>query len=93
MNSSDAEALSLLMLQLNARMNDSVWFVKEKGDPQEFDAYRRQAGEVMGALLEVVESIYVKHPHLRPKELGGEYVVDPNVFANRFYEPPDPNSA
>lgn len=92
MNSSDAEALSILMLQLNARMNDSVWFVKEKGDPQEFAAYRQRAAEVMGALHEVAESIYAQHPRLRPRELGGQYVVDANVFAGRFYEPSDPNA-
>jgi hypothetical protein len=87
MNSADAEVLSLLMLQLNAKMNDSVWFVKEKGAPEEFTAYRLQAAEVMGALHGIAETLYTRHPHLRPTELGGTYSMDPTVFKDRFYVP------
>jgi hypothetical protein len=87
MNSPDAEALSLLVLQLNAKMNDSVWFVKEKGGPEEFNAYRQQAAEVMGALHGIAETLYARHPHLRPAELGGTYAIDPAVFEDRFYVP------
>lgn len=87
MNSADAEALSLLMLQLNARMNDSVWFVKEQGAPEEFAEYRLHAGKVMGSLLDIVEALYARHPHLRPMELGGTYSVDPAIFGGRFHVP------
>ena len=87
MNSPAAEALSLLVLQLNAKMNDSVAFVKEKGTPGEFDAYRLQAAEVMGALHGIAETLYARHPHLRPAELGGTYLIAPAVFENRFYVP------
>jgi hypothetical protein len=87
MNSTDTEALSLLVLQLNAKMNDSVGFVKEKGTPEEFTAYRLQAAEVMGALHGIAEALYVQHPHLRPAELGGPYSIDPAVFKDRFYVP------
>jgi len=85
MNSTDAEALSLLILQLNARMNDSVRFMKEKGTPEEFTAYRLQAAEVMGALHGIAETLYAQHPHLKPSELGGTYSVDPAVFKDSFY--------
>ena len=87
MNSTDAEALSLLILQLNARMNDSVAFVKEKGASEEFTAYRLQAAEVMGALHGIAETLYAQHPHLRPAELGGTYSVDSAVFKDRFHVP------
>lgn len=87
MNSTDAEALSLLMLQLNARMNDSVWFVKEKGAPEEFTEYRSQVAEVMGALHGIAEALYARHPQLRPVELGGTYSVDPAIFKDRFHVP------
>jgi hypothetical protein len=87
MNSADTEALSLLVLQLNAKMNDSVWFVKEKGAPEEFAEYRRQAADVMGALHGIAESLYARHPHLRPAELGGTYSLDPALFKDRFYVP------
>jgi hypothetical protein len=87
MNSTDTEALSLLVLQLNAKMNDSVAFVKEKGTPGEFTAYRRQAAEVMGALHGIAETLYARHPDLRPVELGGTYSIEPTVFEDRFYVP------
>ncbi|CAN7156149.1 hypothetical protein [Polaromonas sp. LjRoot131] len=87
MNSPAAEALSLLVLQLNAKMNDSLAFVKEKGEPEEFTAYRLQAAEVMGALHGIAETLYARHPHLRPAELGGTYSIDPAVFKDRFYVP------
>jgi hypothetical protein len=85
MNSPDAEALSLLVLQLNAKMNDSVAFVKEKGRPDEFTAYRLQAAEVMGALHGIAETLYVQHPDLRPVELGGAYSIDSAIFRDRFH--------
>jgi hypothetical protein len=87
MNSADTEALSLLVLQLNAKMNDSVGFVKEKGAPAEFAEYRRQAAEVMGALHGIAETLYARHPHLRPTELGGTYSLDLAIFKDRFYVP------
>ena len=87
MNSVDTEAISLLMLQLNAKMNDSVWFVKEKGAPEEFTTYRLQAAEVMSALHGIAETLYSRHPHLRPTELGGTYSIDPAVLEGRFYVP------
>ena len=87
MNSADAEALGILMLQLNSKMNDSVWFVQEKGTPEELSGYRRQAAEVMSALLDIVNTIYEQHPHLRPQDLGGPCPVNPGIFKDRFYVP------
>ncbi len=92
MNSTDSEKLSILMLQINSLMNDSVLFVKEKGSSEDFQDYRKLAGEVMGALGDVMNSIYAKHPQLRPKELGGAYYLNSDIFADRFYEPSDPNA-
>ena len=93
MNLADSEKLGILLLQLNSLMNDSVWFVKEKGDEAEFLAYRRQAAEVMGALCDAMNSIYVKHPELQPRDLGGQYTIDKAIYSNRFYVPKDPSAA
>lgn len=79
----------MLLLQLNAKMNDSVWFVKEKGTPHEFATYRRRAAEVMATLLDAAEFVYAGHPHLRPDYLDGTYVVSPAIFKDRFYVPKD----
>jgi hypothetical protein len=87
MHNVDAEALSILMLQLNAKMNDSIWLVKEKGTREDFAAYRPLAAEVMGALFFVTEGIYAEHPQLRPEQFGGTYPVDPAIFKDRFYVP------
>jgi hypothetical protein len=87
MNSSDAEALSLLMLQVNSKINESVWFVKDKGTAEEFDSYRAQAAQVMAALLDVCNSIYERYPHLQPEELGGPYSIQKPILGDRFYVP------
>lgn len=87
MNNAEAEALSILMLQLNSKMNDSVWFVKEKDTLEAFEEYRMQAGQVMGTLFLIMKAIYDKHPDLRPVQLGGEYVLDTSIYKDRFYTP------
>jgi hypothetical protein len=63
--------------------------VQERGDEEEFLAYRRQAAEVMGGLCEAMNSIYAKYPDLQPSELGGRYVIDKAIYSQRFYGPND----
>ncbi|HVK55078.1 MAG TPA: hypothetical protein VM532_08630 [Burkholderiales bacterium] len=82
-----AEKISVLMLQLNAKLNDSIAFVRDNCSKEEFETYRKAAGMLMGSiLLDIEEPIYQEHPTLRPNGLGGPYKVDPRIFEPRFYE-------
>jgi hypothetical protein len=81
-----AEALSLLMMRVNSNLNDSIALVRDRCDPEDLRWYRREAGKVMGALLDLEEKLWTEHPALRPCEMKGSYVVDPSNFESRFYE-------
>ena len=81
-----AEALSLLMMRINANLDDSVAFVRDKCSVEELQWYRGEVGKVMGAVcLDIEEMLWAEHPELRPRELNGKYVVDPSNFEPRFY--------
>jgi hypothetical protein len=81
-----AEALSLLMMRINSNLDDSVALVRDKCSVEEFQWYRREVGKVMGALyLDIEEKLWAEHPELRPREMDGNYVVDPSKFEPRFY--------
>jgi hypothetical protein len=87
MNVEVAEKLAILMLQINSKLNDSVAYVRDTCDKEEFEAHRKAVGNLMGAiLLDVEEPIYKEHPSLRPDGLDGPYKVDPKIFEPRFYE-------
>jgi hypothetical protein len=46
--------------------------VMEQCSKEEYQAYRRAVGKVMGAMLtEIMDPIYREHPDLKPKELKG----------------------
>jgi hypothetical protein len=65
-----AEAVSKLMLEYGAKLNDSVRIVMEKCSEEEFHTYRLAVGKVMGAMLiEIMNPIYREHPDLKPKML------------------------
>ena len=65
-----ASRVSDLMLELGAKLNESLVLVKERCTEQEFKAYRTVVGKLMGEmLLEVMNPLYVSHPDLKPKEL------------------------
>jgi len=75
------------MLQINSQLNDSIAFIRDNGSKEEFEAYRKAAGMLMGSiLLDIEEPIYKEHPSLRPDGLDGPYKVDPKIFEPRFYE-------
>jgi hypothetical protein len=82
-----AEALSLLMMRINANLDDSIALMLDNGSVEEVAWYRQEAGKIMGALmLEIEERLWSEHPSLRPKELGGSYVVPTSSFEPRFYQ-------
>jgi hypothetical protein len=40
----------------------------------------------MGAVfLDIEEKLWAEHPELRPREMDGNYVVNPSNFEPRFY--------
>jgi len=43
--------ISALMLEINAKLNESVRGVQETCDDDDFRAYRRAVGEIMGEIL------------------------------------------
>ena len=82
-----AETLSLLMMRINANLDDSVALVLDNCSAEELAWYRREAANIMGAvMLEIEEKLWSEHPSLRPKEFGGSYVVPTSTFEPRFYQ-------
>ena len=82
----DAEKISILMMQINSQLNDSVAFVRDKGTEAEFTEYRRKAAYVMGRAIDILNDLYVDHPRLKPEYMGGSYVVDSGIYKDRFYQ-------
>lgn len=65
-----AKVISELMLEFGARLDGSVKMIKERGEPEEFESYRRAVGKVMGSmLLDVMNPLYEEHPDLKPEGL------------------------
>jgi len=85
MQESDAEKISILMMQINSKVNDSAAFVRDNGTDKEYQEYKRNAGQVTKNILDIASRIYVDHPNLKPQQLGGKYQVDESIFADRFY--------
>ncbi len=81
-----AEALSLLMMRINSNLNDSVAMVRDKCSAEDLKWYRQEVGNIMGAVcLDIEERLWKEHPSLRPREMKGDYMVDPANFEPRFY--------
>lgn len=69
-DSSVAKRVSSLMIEILDRLNDSTAMVMELSSPEEFKAYRRAAGAVMGEIvLEILNPLYSRHPDLKPPEM------------------------
>jgi hypothetical protein len=85
MERDDAEKISILMMQINSLLDQSVAFVRDKGSEPEFSDYRLKAAHVMGGVIDILNELYVTHPDLKPSQVGGLYTVAPSIFANRFY--------
>jgi hypothetical protein len=70
MKKETAEAISKLMLDCGAKLDDSVRIVMENCSKEEFHAYRCAVGKVMGTMLtEIMNPIYREHPDLKPEKL------------------------
>ena len=87
MNRENAEKLSVLLMQLNAKMDDTVYFVKENDEKGLFQDYHRTAGKIMASLyLDIQKKLWEEYPELITNQMGGEYQVEPELFEPKFYE-------
>ncbi len=69
-NKDIAREINLLMLKIGADIDKSIAMVKDNCTQEEFEAYRKAAGKIMGdMLLEVMNPIYKTHPDLKPTEM------------------------
>ena len=69
-NQAIAKQISLLMLEIGAKLDASVIDAKPYLQNSEFLAYRRAVGRLMGImLLEVMNPLYQQHPDLKPSQL------------------------
>lgn len=65
-----AKEVSQLMIEYGAKLDASVALVKQKCSAEEFEAYRKAVGKIMGyMLLDVMNPLYEKYPDLKPAEL------------------------
>lgn len=65
-----AEQLIDVLNDCSNRMDKSIRLVQEKCSEEEFIAYRKAAGLVMGYLYtDALAPIYKQHPELEPPEL------------------------
>jgi len=89
MNREEAEALSILLLQVVGRLDQSAAFVRDKESKAIWAEYRHAVGRAMAAVsLDLAEPLWVRYPELRPEHLGGPYKVNPNIYQPLFYDPP-----
>jgi len=84
---SDAESTSLLILRLNAALDAHLGQLQASCEAGEFVEQRRLFGKAMSALLDIANPLYRAHPHLKPVQLGGPFVVPAWVFEPRPFVP------
>ncbi len=85
MNLRLSEETSLLILGLNAALNQHLVKLHANMTATEFDTLRMPFGYAMSALLEIVNPIYKEHPSLLPVQMDGSYVVADSVY-QRYLE-------
>jgi len=82
----DAERLSILMLQIGAKLDESVAFVVDHDSESSAASYKRVVAELMASVhLDILERLWRDHPRLRPTQMNGSYAVDPLLYEPRFY--------
>lgn len=66
-----AAQVNALMLEYSAKLDQTVSLLREHCSDEEFQAYRRGIGRVMGYMFtEIMTPIYDEHPDLRPPSLA-----------------------
>lgn len=70
-----ARQISELMLSYGAKLNDSLFLVKNNSSEKEYLEYRTAVGTIMGYMFtDIMIKIYKEHPSLKPNglEVGPE---------------------
>jgi len=63
-----ASQINSLMLEISNRVNESIRLVQAECSDEEFKAYRRAAGYILGyAYTDVLVPLYEHHPDLKPE--------------------------
>ncbi len=93
MTREEAEQLSILYLQLVAKLNQSIEFVRDKDTKENFQTYCQAAGKAMASIMfELEEPLWKRFPELEPEALGGSYIIDPAIHEPLFYWDEDGNT-
>ncbi|MCF7223819.1 hypothetical protein [Marilutibacter chinensis] len=88
MTKEEAESLSIALLQIVSRLDQSAAFVQDKDNKASWDKYQHAVGRAMAAVsLDLAEPLWARFPELRPEQLGGPYKVDLGIYEPRFYDP------
>jgi hypothetical protein len=63
-----AAQINELMLEITAKVTDSIYMVLEQCTPEEAERYRKGASYVLGyAYTDVLVPLYAEHPGLKPE--------------------------
>ncbi|WP_417505433.1 hypothetical protein [Marinomonas gallaica] len=88
MTEQEAEELSVVLLKVVGLLDQTAAFVRDKDSTENWEKYRRAVGKAMGEIyLEMEEPLWERFPHLKPKQLGGSYEIDPQIYEPNFYVP------
>jgi hypothetical protein len=70
-NTAVARQISELMIEVSGRLDSSIVKVKTQCSSEEFEAYKRAVGRILGeVLLEVLNPLYAEHPSLKPPQMN-----------------------
>ena len=88
MNIQEAEELSILLMQISGKLDQSVRFVLDKDTNSNFETYRLNVGKIMGELyLDMLRPLWDRYPELLPEDMGGPYKINPKIYEPSFYMP------
>lgn len=88
MTTEEAEKLSIALMQVMGRLDETASFVRDKDDKAAWDQYRHAVGRAMATVaLDLAEPLWRRFPELKPESLGGPCKRDPQIYEPRFYVP------
>jgi hypothetical protein len=75
-----AERLSLLLVRHAHELDASVALVRESQGSRDFSRYRDAVSRILlTQLTDVLNPLYIEHPDLKPREMGGPYELPRDV--------------
>lgn len=58
-----------MMFECTVKLDESIALVQTSCSEEEFKAYRREAGNIMGLMWDVMNPLYKQYPELKPPQL------------------------